>query len=185
MISFIISIIILVLNTVLVLFLKRINKLFSFPAWMLIVSLLVALIGLTFIIWQGNEIENELNKRNWTVIEGEIITSEIVGKRALRTEVQYQYSVNDTIYFGKSDYNIPGFGSKNYRRKNARIVKNANPVGMKIKVYYNPFNPEKSILRYGPYWSNYMILAFGTSLLLIGVLLIELQIIAIIKKKER
>lgn len=173
MISFIIIITILVFNTVLILFLKRNNKLFSVSGWMLIVSVIVTLIGFTLVIWQDHQINIELSKRIWNAIEGEIVESNIVGNRALRTEVEYRYKVNDEIYYGDSDYNIPGFGSKNYRRKTARIVKNENPIGTKIEVYYNPTNPEKSTLRYGPYWSNYMIIGFGSVLFLIGMFVSE------------
>ena len=169
MISFIIIVTILVFNTVLILFLKRNNILFSLQDWILIVSVIATLIGLMFVLWQDGEINNEIEKRNWKTIEGEIIESKIVGNRALRTEVKYQYKINDAIYYGNSDYNIPGFGSKNYRRKTARIIKTQNPVGSVVKVYYDPVNPENSTLRYGPYWSNYMIIGFGSVLFLIGM----------------
>jgi len=169
MISFIIIVTILVFNAVLILFFKRNNKLFSSPGWMLIVSVIATLIGFTLVIWQDHQINIELSKRTWASIEGEIIESKIVGERALRAEVKYLYKINDAMYYGNSDYNIPGFGSKNYRRKTARIVENENPVGTKINVYYNPTNPERSTLRYGPYWSNYMIIGFGSVLMLVGM----------------
>ena len=154
------------------------------PKWMTLTSILTFIIGLVLLLWQEKEINNELSKRNWTIAEGKIVESKIVGERALRTEVNYQYSVDDSIYSGISDFNIPGFGSKNYRRKNARIVKNDNPVGSKIKVYFNPKNPEISTLRYGPYWSNYMILGFGSFLLLIGMFVLGWQLSTKIKLKE-
>lgn len=184
MISLIIIVSILLFNTVLILFLKKIKKLYSFPSWMLIVSVIVFIIDLLFVLWQDSNINNELDKRSWFTVEGDIIESKIVGEKALRTEVKYQYKTNDTTFYGISDYNIPGFGSKNYRRKNARIIKNENPVGRKIRVYFNPQNPEISTLRYGPYWSNYMIIGFGSVLLLIGMFIIEWQLFTKIKKKE-
>ena len=180
MISLIIIVSILIFNTALILFLIRTQKLFSFPIWIFIVSVFVILIGFTLVSWQDSEINSELIKRSWQTIEGEIIESEIVGERA---EIKYQYTVNDTIYYGESDYNIPGFGSKNYRRKNARIIKNDNPVGSKISVYFNPENLGKSTLRYGPYWSNYMIIGFGSVLLIFGMFIIEWKLFTKIKKK--
>ena len=152
---------------------------------MLIVSVIATLIGFTLVIWQDGEINNEIEKRNWKTIEGEIIESKIVGERALRTEVKYQYRTNDTTFYGISDYNIPGFGSKNYRRKTARIVKNENPIGTKIKVYYNPKNPEKSTLRYGPYWSNYMKIGFGSVMIFVGMFILEWRLIKKIKIEEK
>jgi len=147
MISLIIIVSILIFDTVLILFLIRTQKILSIPVWIFILSIFVILIGFTLVTWQDSEINNELIKRNWPAIEGEIIESEIVGERALRAEIKYRYKVKDTIYYGNSDYNIPGFGSKNYRRKNARIVKNENPAGSKITVYFNPQIPEISTLQ--------------------------------------
>ena len=123
-----------------------------------------------------------MNKRNWSRIEGKIIKSDIVGERALRAEVKYQYIIEDKIYYGLSDYNIPGFGSKNYRRKNARIIKNENPEGLIVNVYYNPTNPDISTLRYGPYWSNYMIIGFGSILFLFGLFILQMKIVKLIIK---
>jgi hypothetical protein len=149
------------------------NVIFGIPSWIVIVSVIFIISGIVFVLWQQTEISNGLGKRDWSVVKGEIVESEIVGERAIRAEVKYKYIVKDSIYFGTSDYHIPGFGSKNYRRKNARIVKNENPVGSKINIYYNPSKPEISTLRYGPYWSNYMIIGFGGFLLLIGMFVIE------------
>ena len=160
-------------NLILVYFLLKKNIVLVPPSWIIIVSIILVVCGIMLLLWQQSEIMYELEKRDWDVIEGEIIESDIVGERALRAEVKYKYEVKDSIYTGISDYNIPGFGSKNYRRKNARIVKNENPVGSKIKVYYDPSKPELSTLRYGPYWSNYMIVGFGGFLLLIGMFVIE------------
>ena len=160
-------------NFILVYFLLKKKIVLVPPSWIIIVSVILVVCGIMLLLWQQSEIMYELEKRDWDVIEGEIVESDIVGERALRAEVKYKYEVKDTSYTGTSDYNIPGFGSKNYRRKNARIVKNENPVGSKIKVYYNASKPELSTLRYGPYWSNYMIVGFGGFLLLIGMFVIE------------
>ena len=126
-----------------------------------------------------------MSKRDWNVVKGEIVESKIIGERALRTEIKYQYIVDDVIYYGRSDFNIPGFGSKNYRRKNARIVKNENPIGRKTTVYFNPQNPEISTIRYGPYWSNYMIIGFGSVLFVLGMFIIEWKLFTKIKTKEK
>ena len=181
--SIIISIFIIVFA--LNLFLKKTGKSYVLPNSIFILSIFSFLVGIVFLFWQENEINDELDKRNWPIIEGEIIESNIVGERALRTEVKYKYFVNDSIYYGTSDFNIPGFGSKNYRRKNARIIKNDNPIGSKISVYYDPNIPEISILRYGPYWSNYMIIGFGGILLILGMFIIEWKLFTKIKTKEK
>jgi len=185
MISLYIITSIILFNFVLILFLKNREKLFVIPNLFLMISIFSFFIGLILIFWQENEINKELSKRNWNVIKGEIVDSEIVGKRALRTEIKYQYSVDDSIYFGTSDLNIPGFGSKNYRRKNARIIMKTNPIGNKITVYFNPENPQISTLRYGPYWSNYMIIGFGSLLLILGMFIIEWKLITKIITKEK
>jgi len=181
--SVIISIII--ISFTLIFFLKKKDKSFVLPNWLLILSVFSLLVGLVLIIWQENEINNELVKRNWPNAEGKIIESEIIGERALRAEIKFKYLVHDSIYFGISDFNIPGFGSKNYRRKNARIIKNDNPVGSKIVVYFDPNNPEVSTLRYGPYWSNYMIIGFGSVLLFLGMFIIKWKLFTKIKTKEK
>jgi hypothetical protein len=168
---------ILIINSLFIFILKsKINK-FNVPSWLLNISIVVLIAGVILVLWQQSSIKNELAKRDWKIAEGKIIKSEIVGDRAIRSEVEYRYQVKDTFYSGISDYNIPGFGGKNYRRKNARIVKKENPVGRKIMVFYNPSKPEISTLRYGPYWSNYMIIGFGGFLLFIGMFVTELVLL--------
>jgi hypothetical protein len=177
MISIIIFFSIIIFNTILIIILREKIKRIYLPKWLVITALFTTSIGLVFVLWQNSEINIELSKRSWISIEGKIIESNIIGKRALRTEVKYQYKINDEIYYGYSDYNIPGFGSKNYRRKTARIVRNDNPVGANVKVYYDPINPEKSTLRYGPYWSNYMIIGFGSVLMMLGMFILKWKLI--------
>jgi len=185
MISFSVIVLIFIIVLAIIVLLMKNGKSLILPNWIIVSSVFIFLIGLVLLFWQENQINIELCKRNWTVAEGEIIESKIVGERALRTEVRYQYFVDNSIYFGISDFNIPGFGSKNYRRKNARIIKNDNPIGSIIKVYFNPKNPEISTLRYGPYWSNYMILGFSSFLLLIGMFIIQWKLITKINTKEK
>lgn len=142
---------------------------FILPKWMNLIFSFMLIGGFIFILWQDSEITRELKKRKWPHTEGKILESEIIGDRAIRNEITYQYKVDNKFYQGTSDYNIPGFGNKNYRRKTARILKNKNPVGLNIDVCYNPEAPEISTLRYGPYWSNYMIIGFGGMLFGLGL----------------
>lgn len=182
MISIIIVISILIINIIIIIVLNKNNISISNSLWLLLVAILIIFVGFTLIVWQENNIVQELNKRNWPTINGQIISAEIVGTRALRTEVNYIYEVDGKKYTGTSDYNIPGFGSKNYRRKNAGIIKNENPKGKQVLVYYKPGNPDMSTLRHGPYWSNYMILGFGSVLFLIGMLIGQWRIIKLFIK---
>ena len=177
MIFAVIFISILIINSFFIFILKsKVNK-FNIPSWLLNISIIVLAVGVILVLWQQSSIKKEIAKRDWKVTEGEIIKSEIVGERAIRTEVEYRYQANDKVYSGRSDFNIPGFGTKNYRRKNARIVKNDNPTGSKIIVYYDPSSPEISTLRHGPYWSNYMIIGFGGFLLCIGMFVTQLVLL--------
>jgi hypothetical protein len=169
MLSLIIIISILIFNVVLILILKKKNILKTVPIWMVSICIVIFVIGTILMFWQDSEISKELEKRTWAITDGKIIDSEIVGERAIRAEVEYQYKINQKLYRGKSDYNIPGFGSKNYRRKTANIIKNQNPIGSIVRVYFDPVNPENSTLRHGPYWSNYMIIGFGGVLILAGM----------------
>jgi len=100
--SVIISIFIIVFS--LIFFLKRKDKSFVLPNWLFILSVFSLLVGIVLIIWQENEINCELAKRKWLVAEGEIVESEIIGERALRTEVKYQYVVDDSIYCKHRDF---------------------------------------------------------------------------------
>ena len=169
MISLVIIFTIFIINLVIVLLFKRKKIIISVPVWLLPISVFIAMIGFVLVTWQNGEINTELEKRTWAITEGKIIESEIVGKRAIRAEVVYQYKIKNKYFQGNSDYNIPGFGSKNYRRKTASIVKNQNQIGSIVKVYYDSLNPKNSTLRHGPYWSNYMIIGFGGILCLIGM----------------
>ena len=145
---------------------RKKNVQFSISPLLLILSFFVLSVGISFIYWQNSEINYAWEMHDWPTVHGSIIHSEIVGKRAFRPEISYQYQIDGIDYVAKTDLHISGFGNKRSRRDTAERIIREYQKGTQILIHYDPMYPKNSYLRIGPYWSNYMIL--GVGMLLFG-----------------
>jgi hypothetical protein len=125
-------------------------------------------LGIILLLKQDRVISAAFEKRNWPTTQGEIVQTHILGKRAFRPEISYQYQVNDIKYLGKTDLHISGFGNKRSRRDNSEKIIQEFSVGSNVLVYYDSKNPQISFLRTGPFWSDFMKLALGAILFFFG-----------------
>ena len=112
----------------------------------------------------------------WPHTEAVIISEKVAGNRAVLPEVTYEYSVADSIYYGKSNLGIPAFGGRNKRTLTARIALKDLPIGSKLLVAYNPENPEISTTQINPPWNHYMKLGFGGLLYIFALLILLFKI---------
>ena len=127
--------------------------------------------------WGGYEIKGAYESRHWPSTPG-TITSSSISKQTRRDSnhrtrttyyprVQYQYQVDgkhctsDRIEFGGA--------SGGTRSKAKKLVDRYSP-GKKVKVYYNPRDPEYAVLKAGFTWGAIFILLAGIVFFGLGVI---------------
>jgi len=118
---------------------------------------------------QQNRLVQYNSFQNWMPVESTITNSLVIGVRAFRPEITYQYIVNDSIYTGITSFDRPSFGGRANRRASAQNIVSANPPGSQLRIFYNPANPKESRLNIHLPWDFYGIISFAGTLLLIGL----------------
>jgi hypothetical protein len=124
-----------------------------------------------------------IRSKSWPATEGEIVASEVEKVKPTETgmiinkyraAVQYTYTVKDVTYtsevvsFGELAFLIFNRGLRS--RKGAKQLVAKYPVGSVVQVYYEPGNPNRSLLEPGVSDPNLILtmLIFG----IVGLLLI-------------
>ncbi|MEZ5358819.1 MAG: DUF3592 domain-containing protein [Candidatus Zixiibacteriota bacterium] len=116
-----------------------------------------------------------LAKLSWPAVGAAITDVKIVGDRAFHPEVSYKYIINDSMYTGIAEIDVPGFGGKRKRMDVAEKEASDFGVGDTIYIRYAPSDPTtgyipehltKPILQVG----------FGLSLVLTGAFFIPVLI---------
>ncbi len=105
----------------------------------------------------------------WPSVDGAITSSKVIGGRAYRPDIRYDYYVDGSRFTGSSYLNSPGFGGRMNRLDAAEKLVHLNPVGKSITVYYNPDNNAESTLTPHPTFSNYLKLGTSAFLLWLGM----------------
>ncbi|MFM7276930.1 MAG: DUF3592 domain-containing protein, partial [Microcystis aeruginosa] len=137
----------------------------------ILAKLLAILFGLVFatfsipMIKQGyEELKNAQDSLNWPTTTGVIISSETESSSgedstiSYHANIQYQYTIggksylSDQVSFGEFRSSDP---------EHARSIVRRYEKGQKIKVYFHPNYPDKSVLDPGVSWGSYMILVGG------------------------
>ncbi|MDG9924616.1 MULTISPECIES: DUF3592 domain-containing protein [unclassified Pseudomonas] len=93
------------------------------------------------------------DSREWPTVEGVITESHITRTTEQRSSVRYEYEVRVQY-----SYNVDGVGytSDRLRIRRTRYSWETNaqrelaeyPVGQRVRVYYNPKEPERSLLKH-------------------------------------
>jgi hypothetical protein len=109
---------------------------------MAIVSMILTIAGII-------NLQSEIATTRWTAIEGEIITSEVIGQRAFHPMITYSYSTNGQNFSNTSTLDTPGFGGKRNRLELAEYLVARYPAGSSITVYVDPDQPSVSELTVG------------------------------------
>ncbi len=114
-------------------------------------------------VLQGREI------RNWPTAEGVVTESGIVGDRAIRPRVVYEYQVDSAVYRSESDLRVPMFGGRRKKYDVATKLVAKYPVGSPVTVYYQPDSVARSTIVPEVPWDVYGKLGLGVLLCLIGM----------------
>ena len=149
---------------------------FRLPRILALAAGVAAVLGLWLVFLQVEHLEEYMLLRGWTSVPGVIIDSRVIGERAYRPEIVYQYSVDDRVYRDSTSLDPPGFGGRNAKRDAAEGVASEYPVGKAVVIHYNPSDPTDSRLKITPPWSVYGKTGFGGFLFGAGLFLTALYL---------
>lgn len=126
-------------------------------------SLLLFHVGIALIFLFSNKLNSYGEYKTWGRVTGTIVSAKVIGIRAFRPDIQYEYLVEGTRYTGTSFLNVPGFGGRSNRRDAAHKLVNQFGPGKKLTVFFNPQKPKNSLLKISPPYSVYVQLAFAAT----------------------
>ncbi|MBN1479866.1 DUF3592 domain-containing protein [candidate division KSB1 bacterium] len=156
---------------------KKQNRPFTLAHLVAFLGLFVTIIfGFLLTPLFSAQLTTALKKTEWPSVDGEIIASSVVGERAFRPDIRYEYYVKNKKYSGSSSLNVPGFGGRMNRLDAAEKLTKSHPVESFIAVYYNPDNPLESTLVPQPGYSHFIKLGTSTILFNAGLIIIFLWI---------
>lgn len=124
--------------------------------------------GLVATIWGLRVIIIARRSLEWPSVEGKIEVSKVSSDEFdLLPNIEYSYCIGQRTFQQvlkfPSDITPTKEFALNYVEK--------YPIGKKVQVYYNPANPNHSTLEPGLAKGDWLILAIGLGMLIIGVLL--------------
>jgi len=138
-----------------------------------IICSIFVLIGL-FLSWQGVRTLQTAKQTNcWVETTGTIARSEIVsqrdndGDRTYKPEIEYEYKANGMSRKGQTIY--IGDGASSSDRSYAQRFVSRYPANCNVSVYYNPSDPDISVLEKGIQKASFIPLVFGVGFTFMGV----------------
>ncbi len=137
-----------------------------------ILIIIFFLIGLAITMWQLNVLKDSFESKNWPIVEGRVVSSEVKTFEDKRrdsqghekivfiygAEISYEYFV-DKIKYSSNKISFGDYKSESENR--AKEIVDKYPVEKQIKVHYNPENHSLSVIESGASWNTYFILAIG------------------------
>jgi hypothetical protein len=149
-----------------------------------VLGVIFVLAGIGVMIYGYSQCSQATKSESWETVSGTIIDSRIVkgqnadGEPTYKPEIKYKYSVYGAIY--RSDRilfgDLPEYTSPSIPAKYVSMF----PANAVVTVYYNPFNPAKSVLLPGETTFAKNTLILSAIFILIGVF-----VLIYIVRKER
>ncbi len=137
-----------------------------------VLAMLAMISGPLLVTRASREIVAAREIKKWPTVEGTILKSEIVGDRAIRPLVFYQYFIDGRNYTDSTSMGVPPFGNRRVRLNESETIAAEYKVGDSVRVYVDPVNSAHSTLYAREDWASYMRLTVGT--LLFGAGLFQL-----------
>ena len=114
-----------------------------------------------------------LHATTWSTIDGSIVQAAVSvssgGRTSHRPTVVYSYQVGSAKYENDNIW-VVDFSTT---LADARKLVDAYPRGMGVRVYVDPENPERSILRPGLSWYSYFSVALSSLAVAVGTYLLR------------
>lgn len=112
---------------------------------------------------------------SWPATEGRITRSRLevrAGDKgsSLTADVEYEYDLDGRTLVGSRVWIGDGYSSSPGTEH--RDAVNRYPVGREVQVYYEPEDPDESVLEPGPNWSSLLLVLLGLVFLSIGSLVL-------------
>ena len=129
------------------------------------------LVGVVCIYLGIKELEKANASEDWPAVEGTVLHSSVDIRRgddstSYSAEVMYTYEVEGNVHSS----NRIGYGSVSSSSPGgAQRIVNSYPVDSRVTVYYDPSNPEESVLRPGRSAATYFFPIFGGVFALSGL----------------
>lgn len=139
-------------------------------------------------VFFGYKLYRQVRSTTFPSTSGVIISSEVKHQRGSKggttygVNISYSYEVAGRRYEGNT-FRYTTFSSSNSR--NAYQTVRNYPPGKTVKVYYNPENPEDSLLSPGINGDDLFILLFLTPFNLIMVALLSIPVFSLLRKVKR
>ena len=140
------------------------------PPLFTLVGGIVLVVGI-FSIVRANASES------WPMVEGEVIRTDIVSNRksgggssTYRAKVEYQYAIDGVTRYGARVSYAGNVSSSN--RGSAMAIIDRYPKGSDVTVYYDPADPEESVLEPGISAKIFLTPAIGGVFLVLGLALL-------------
>jgi hypothetical protein len=110
-----------------------------------VLGLLFLAAGLMHLVLSSMAIHEAIESRSWSTTAGEITSAKVLSGRSSQPAVEYIFQVSEKRYVG-SRREVKDYGTG---RTAAEAVLAAYPVGSRIKVYFDPSDPTRSVLKPG------------------------------------
>lgn len=127
--------------------------------------------GALLTILMTNDMTGQLSQKDWPIVDGIIVSSEVTGERAFHPRVVYRYYIDGILHTDSSDLHVPGFGGKRKRMEVAEKLVALYWKGDTVEVHYDPDRPVDSYLESSLRWGTFGRLGFGLTLYLAGILM--------------
>lgn len=130
-------------------------------------------VGVGLTIWGGIVLNNANESADWPTTQGEVVLSNVREDSdddgvTYHAEISYEYVVADREYVS-DQVSFGQYGSSDH--SHAAEIVNRYPEGRRVRVFYNPEDPETAVLEPGVTWSSYMILVMGLCFTAVPVLI--------------
>ncbi len=128
--------------------------------------------GIFALVYFNSHMGRARESAHWPMTDGRLLKSEVaalsgstvmgsMGTRSrttnYRLDVEYEYSVSDTLYRGRNFSFEPATGNREYWEAKARQYQ----PGTAVRVYYDPVDPAFAILERGDYKRNFIFIFMG------------------------
>lgn len=130
-------------------------------------------VGIGLGIWGWGVLTNARVSEGWPTAAGRVVRSEVEhstdseGGDSYLPQIDYRYQVegqdyeNDRVRYGENSYS---------NRRQAEAEAEKYPVGRQVEVYYEPGDPENSVLEPGATLGSYLGVCMGALFLGIGLI---------------
>ena len=177
MIVFILFVSVIIVTGLVTFFSRSSGFVSSWPDYLKYPAMVIVTSGVLLTCHALDNIQSSWQIKQWPIITATVIKSEVAGTRAFHPEITYRYEIANRNYESTTDLYIAGFGGKRSRRDTAAKIVADYPPGSQIRVHYNPRQPQESLLKSGPFWSDYMQFSLGITLASIGLIILFSRIL--------